>query len=103
MTVESLRAREEPASGLTERLRIVSIEDNEDLAESLKDFLEETGHRVWSANSGSVGVRRVEEVNPNVVLCDLGMSQMGGLEVCRRIRASHRHSAAHGGHDRLGT
>ena len=79
--------REELASEPTEPLRIVIIEDNEDLAESLKDFLEETGHRVWSANSGSVGVHLVEEVKPNVVLCDLGLPQISGVEVCRRIRS----------------
>ena len=68
-------------------LRIVIIEDNEDVAESLKDLLEDTGHRVWSAQTGSDGVTLVQEVLPNVVLCDLGLPHMGGVEVCRRIRA----------------
>ena len=71
----------------TSALRIVIIEDNEDVAESLKDLLEDTGHRVWSALSGSDGINLVQEVCPNVVLCDLGLPQMGGVEVCRRIRA----------------
>jgi CheY-like chemotaxis protein len=68
-------------------LRIVIIEDNEDVADSLKDLLEDTGHRVWSAQTGSAGVSLVAEVRPNVVLCDLGLPHMGGLEVCQRIRA----------------
>jgi signal transduction histidine kinase len=68
-------------------LRIVIIEDNEDVSASLKDLLEDTGHSVWSAQTGSDGVSLVEEVRPNVVLCDLGMPHMGGLEVCQRIRA----------------
>ncbi len=68
-------------------LRIVIIEDNEDVAASLKDLLEDTGHRVWSAQTGSEGVSLVEEVRPNVVLCDLGLPHMGGVEVCQRIRA----------------
>jgi CheY-like chemotaxis protein len=68
-------------------LRIVIIEDNEDVADSLKDLLEDTGHHVWSAQTGSDGVSLVEEVRPNVVLCDLGLPHMGGLEVCQRIRA----------------
>jgi signal transduction histidine kinase len=68
-------------------LRIVIIEDNEDVAESLKDLLEDTGHRVWAALSGSDGINLVQEVRPNVVLCDLGLPHMGGVEICRRIRA----------------
>jgi len=73
--------------GVTNPLRIVIIEDNEDVAESLKDLLEDTGHRVWAALSGSDGINLVQEVLPNVVLCDLGLPQMGGVEICQRIRA----------------
>jgi len=73
--------------GATNGLRIVIIEDNEDVAESLKDLLEDTGHTVWAALSGSDGINLVQEVRPNVVLCDLGLPHMGGVEICRRIRA----------------
>lgn len=75
------------AVGVTNGLRIVIIEDNEDVAESLKDLLEDTGHRVWAALSGTDGINLVQEVGPNVVLCDLGLPHMGGVEICRRIRA----------------
>jgi CheY-like chemotaxis protein len=68
-------------------LRIVIIDDNDDLTESLKELLEETGHRVWSARSGIDGVGLVKEISPHVVLCDLSIPHMDGLEVCRRIRA----------------
>ncbi|HVV53105.1 MAG TPA: response regulator [Polyangia bacterium] len=68
-------------------LRIVIIDDNEDVSEALKDLLEETGHRVWSARTGADGVGLVQEVGPDVVLCDLSLPQMDGLEICRRIRA----------------
>jgi signal transduction histidine kinase len=73
--------------GATNALRIVIIEDNEDVAESLKDLLEDTGHLVWAALSGTEGINLVQEVRPNVVLCDLGLPQMGGIEICQRIRA----------------
>ena len=78
---------EQPPASATNGLRIVIIEDNEDVAESLKDLLEDTGHRVWAALSGSDGINLVQEVRPNVVLCDLGLPQMGGVEICQRIRA----------------
>jgi signal transduction histidine kinase len=79
--------QEQHTAEVANGLRIVIIEDNEDVAESLKDLLEDTGHRVWSAQNGSEGVTLVQEVLPNVVLCDLGLPHMGGVEVCRRIRA----------------
>jgi CheY-like chemotaxis protein len=80
-------SRNERTIAVADGLRIVIIEDNEDVAESLKDLLEDTGHRVWAALSGSDGINLVQEVHPNVVLCDLGLPQMGGVEICRRIRA----------------
>jgi CheY-like chemotaxis protein len=77
----------ERAIAAADGLRKVIIDDNEDIAESLKDLLEETGHRVWSARTGMDGVGLVQEIGPNVVLCDLSLPQMDGLETCRRIRA----------------
>jgi len=86
MTIAPAQPREEPV-GATNGLRIVIIEDNEDVAESLKDLLEDTGHSVWAALSGTDGIKLVQQVRPNVVLCDLGLPHMGGVEICRRIRA----------------
>ncbi len=86
-TSADVRQHEAAASEMTNHLRIVIIEDNEDLAGSLKDLLEEAGHSVWSTPSGSAGIHLVQEVNPNVVLCDLGLPGIAGVEVCRKIRA----------------
>jgi CheY-like chemotaxis protein len=44
------------------------------------------GHRVWSALTGQQGIELVPQTKPNVVLCDLGLPRMSGVEVCRRIR-----------------
>jgi CheY-like chemotaxis protein len=66
---------------------VVVIEDNGDVAETLTTLLEEMGHRVWLASTGHQGLALVAEQRPNVVLCDLGLPEMGGVEVCRRVRA----------------
>jgi signal transduction histidine kinase len=68
-------------------LRVVVIEDNGDVAETLITLLEEMGHRVWLAHTGNQGLALVQQEQPNVVLCDLGLPEMGGVEVCRRVRA----------------
>jgi signal transduction histidine kinase len=68
-------------------LKVVIIEDNEDVAETLAEYLQEIGHEVLVAHNGQRGVALVEEARPTVVLCDLGLPEMDGFEVCRRVRA----------------
>jgi CheY-like chemotaxis protein len=67
-------------------LRIVIIEDNEDVSETLASLLEEEGHRVWVASDGPRGIEIVQQERPQIVLCDLGLPGMDGLEVCRCVR-----------------
>jgi signal transduction histidine kinase len=67
-------------------LKVLVIEDNEDVADTLAEWLEAKGHRVWVAHSGQTAIGMVQEARPNVVLCDLGLPEMGGVEVCRRVR-----------------
>jgi CheY-like chemotaxis protein len=86
------RKSSKPASGDGKEvdsrpLNVLVIEDNEDVADSLVDWLESTGHRVSVARKGEVGVDMARRTRPNVVLCDLGLPGMDGFEVCRSIRA----------------
>jgi len=70
-----------PVGGLS----VVVIEDNEDAAETLTMWLEDLGHRVRTAQTGPDGLMLVLETRPDVVLCDLGLPGLGGVEVCRRV------------------
>jgi CheY-like chemotaxis protein len=70
-----------PVGGLS----IVVIEDNEDAAETLTVWLEDFGHHVRTAQTGPDGLVLVLETRPDVVLCDLGLPGMDGVEVCRRV------------------
>jgi CheY-like chemotaxis protein len=63
------------------------VEDNDDVADTLLEWLEELGHRVRIARTGEQGVTLVQEARPGLVLCDLGLPGMDGLDVCRSIRA----------------
>jgi signal transduction histidine kinase len=67
-------------------LRILVIEDNPDVADTIALWLEEMGHEVWVARTGPEGLHLVQEKAPNLVLCDLGLPDMDGVEVCRRVR-----------------
>ncbi len=68
-------------------LRVLVIEDNPDAAETLRDLLELTGHEVAVAMNGETGLRLAREFRPDTVLCDIGLPEMDGYEVARRLRA----------------
>jgi signal transduction histidine kinase len=76
-----------PTPAPVRQLSVVVIEDNDDAADTLTLWLEEQGHRVRLARTGPDGVELVREVKPDVVLCDIGLPGMDGVEVCRRVKA----------------
>ncbi|MET0988757.1 MAG: PAS domain S-box protein [Steroidobacteraceae bacterium] len=87
-------AGEQPATapaGLAEPAsvarRIVVADDNRDAAQSLAVLLEMQGHEVVTAFDGVEAIERVRNTNPQVVILDLGMPNMSGLEAAKAIRA----------------
>jgi len=66
--------------------RILVVDDNHDAAESLGILLRRAGHQVVLANEGESALRAATQLRPSVVLLDLGLPGMSGLEVCRRLR-----------------
>ena len=69
------------------RRRILIIEDNVDAADSLCEVLALGDHEVKVAYNGSEGLARARELQPEVVLCDLGLPGMDGFAVARAFRA----------------
>jgi PAS domain S-box-containing protein len=74
--------------------RILIIEDNDDARDSLHAFLAESGHEIYEAVDGPTGVEKALEVQPDVVLIDLGLPGLEGYEVAARIRSTSACSAA---------
>ncbi|HPE80804.1 MAG: response regulator transcription factor [Sedimenticolaceae bacterium] len=71
-------------------MHILVIEDNPDLAGNLCDFLEARRHTVDIVNNGLAGLRFCLENSYDVVVLDLMLPGMDGLEVCSRMRAAGR-------------
>jgi DNA-binding NtrC family response regulator len=65
---------------------ILVVDDDPDILEVLKDRLESLGYRVLTAASGAEGLELLEKQNPQIVLLDIEMPAMGGLEVLKEIR-----------------
>jgi two-component system CheB/CheR fusion protein len=71
-------------------LRILIIEDDSDVAESLKELLGLRGHVVEVATEGLRGVELASRTSPEVVLCDIGLPDIDGYAAAREIRARAR-------------
>ena len=70
-----------------ERLRILIIEDNSNVALYMGQQLEKDYDISYAAN-GQIGLERAETIIPDLIITDLMMPEMDGIEVCRRIRAN---------------
>jgi CheY-like chemotaxis protein len=68
--------------------RILLVEDNPDIGETLRDLLELLGHDVELADNGLRGVQRALENRPEVMLVDIGLPGIDGYEVARQLRAT---------------
>ena len=66
---------------------IVVAEDHEDIRFVVQRALERAGHQVVAAPDGAAALDAVRKHRPDVVITDLDMPHMSGLELCRAIRA----------------
>lgn len=82
MTATSLPTLSVPSS-----FSVVFIEDDERLARLTKAYLQSHGLLVLHAADGNEGLQAIRTRRPDVVLLDLMLPGLDGLEVCRRIRA----------------
>ncbi len=66
---------------------IVVIDDEEDIRELIRYNLSKEGYEVVCAVSGEEGLELIRRRAPNIVILDLMLPGMGGLEVCRQLKA----------------
>ncbi|QMS92023.1 response regulator [Nostoc edaphicum CCNP1411] len=66
-------------------LKILVIEDNDDSAVSLQAVLEYFGHEVFIAKNGILGLETARELEPNVIICDIGLPEMDGFAVAQEL------------------
>lgn len=83
-----------PGLKVRERRHILVVEDNRDAAECLRLLLEIHGYVVSVAYTGPDGVETAKSVQPDVVLCDIGLPGMSGYAVAGTLRALPETAAA---------
>jgi two-component system, OmpR family, response regulator MprA len=67
--------------------RVLVVEDDADIADVLRRTLRQEGHEVRSAGDGVEALQLAEDFVPDLVILDLGLPKLDGVEVCRRLRA----------------
>ena len=70
------------------RLKVLVVDDYRDAANTLADFIELGGHTVQRAFDGATALDVAADQRPDVILMELTLPHVSGLEVCRRLRAT---------------
>ena len=66
--------------------RVLVVDDEPDSVELLQEFLTGKGYEIVTASNGEEALRKLKEERPHLVLLDVRMPDMNGLDVLRKIR-----------------
>lgn len=66
--------------------RILVVDDELDIVETIRFVLEAKGHEVLEANDGMEGLERARQSNPDLILLDVMMPKLDGYKVCRMLK-----------------
>ena len=71
---------------MTTKKTIMIVEDEVDLVDMLKFQFMAHGYNVVAAYNGAEGLVKLSSVFPDIILLDLNMPKLGGVEFCQRLR-----------------
>jgi DNA-binding response OmpR family regulator len=77
-------------AGHNEHMRVLVIEDDDAVADGIVDGLADRSITATRVADGASGLAAIASDPPDLVVLDLGLPDMDGTEVCRRIRATSR-------------
>src|SRR3954447_14559998 len=70
--------------------RVLIVEDDPDIADLVRRYLKKDGFDVEVQNSGAEALTAISARPPDLVVLDLMLPQVNGLEICRRVRADEK-------------
>jgi len=70
--------------------KILIIEDEKEILDLVRMYLEKEGYRTRTALTGLEGLKQVKSENPDLVVLDLMLPELDGFEVCKRLRADSK-------------
>lgn len=69
-----------------EEIRVLIVDDEKDILEFLKYNLEKEGYKVKTASNGIKGLAKAKNFEPHLIVLDVMMPEMDGIEVCEELR-----------------
>jgi two-component system response regulator HydG len=81
-----MKPEEATSEAAEERLRVLVIDDERDHAETVAEILEDGGYATAVATSGKEGARRIESEEFDLVLTDLRMGDLNGIEIVKLVK-----------------
>lgn len=70
-------------------LKLLVIDDEDGIVREVKDYFEEEGYEVMTADTGEDGKRLIRSESPNLVILDLKLPDISGIEVLKMLRGSY--------------
>jgi DNA-binding response OmpR family regulator len=70
--------------------KVLIVDDELAARNLLQGFLQEEGYEVVAASNGEEALELAERENPQVILLDIDMPGIGGIEVCKRLKADDK-------------
>lgn len=67
--------------------KILVVDDEQDITELISFNLTKEGYQVYTANNGRMAIEKAKEVNPDLIILDVMMPIMDGIEACRLMRS----------------
>jgi two-component system alkaline phosphatase synthesis response regulator PhoP len=71
-------------------ITILCVDDEPDILEIIKYNLSNEGYKVSTANDGVSAILKANEINPNLIIMDVMMPNMDGIEACEKLRADQK-------------
>jgi DNA-binding response OmpR family regulator len=68
--------------------KVLIVEDEKDILQLVKLYLEKEGYRTVTASTGSEGLAQVRSEKPDLLVLDLMLPEIDGLEICKRLRSA---------------
>ncbi len=75
-----------------ENKKVLLVDDEPHVTSVIKHFLMKSGYEVETANNGLMALDKVGKMMPDVVVSDIQMPRMTGLEFCERLRSDYPES-----------